>query len=425
MSKLWYPYAQMQNRAPSYHVESAQGVLLRLADGAELIDGVSSWWATIHGYNHPHINAAIQAQAGKLSHIMLGGLTHSPAQLLAEKLAELTPEGLEYTFFSDSGSVGVEVAVKIAIQYYLNQGIKGKHKMLSLTKAYHGDTFKAMEVGGDDDFHITYKGILNRDFVIPAPQATFENPDPTQLKQDIAQLEQMLQQHHHEIAGFILEPIVQCAGGFNMYAPAYLRAARQLCTQYNVLLLLDEVATGFGRTGALFAANHANISPDVMILGKALTAGYVGHAATIVQPHVFEGFYGEGYDTALMHGPTFMGNALACSIALAGIELIEQEGYLDKINAIERQLKASLLLIQSSPFVKESRVLGAIGVLEMADEKYTKGFTDFAKKRGVWLRPFLSYIYTMPPYVINPAQLQRITDVMQEWVVQLEKQSKW
>lgn len=418
MSKLWYPYAQMQDRKPSYHVQSAKGVLLTLADGTELIDGVSSWWATIHGYNHPHINSAILAQSDDFSHIMLGGLTHSPAQLLAEKLAALTPEGLEYTFFSDSGSVGVEVAVKIAMQYYLNQGIKGKHKMLSLTKAYHGDTFKAMEVGGDDDFHVTYKGILKRDFVIPAPEATFHEADPSVLKQDIAHLEQVLKEHHQEIAGFILEPIAQCAGGFNMYAPAYLRAARQLCTQYNVLLILDEVATGFGRTGTLFAANHANITPDIMILGKALTAGYVGHAATIVQTHVFEGFYGDGYDTALMHGPTFMGNALACSIALAGIELIEQDDYLDKIKGIERQLKASLLPIKS-PFVKSSRVLGAIGVLEMTDEKYTQGFTDFAKKRGVWLRPFLSYIYTMPPYVINPAQLQRITDVMQEWVEQL------
>ncbi len=419
MSKIWHPYAQMQNATPNYHVTNATGVLLTLADGTTMVDGISSWWATIHGYNHPHINAAIQAQAGNFSHIMLGGLTHSPAQQLAQKLSEITPEGLEYTFFSDSGSVGVEVAVKIAIQYWLNQGIKGKHKMLSLSKAYHGDTFKAMEVGGDDDFHITYKGILNRDFVLPAPQSTFANADPQVLKQDILALEQMLQQNHQQIAGFILEPLVQCAGGFNMYSPAYLRAARKLCSEYDVLLIFDEVATGFGRTGELFAANHAQVSPDIMILGKALTAGYVGHAATIVQTFVFEGFYGEGYDTALMHGPTFMGNALACSIALAGIELVEQQGYLEKIKAIEQQLKTALLDIKS-PFVANTRVLGAIGVMEMTDSKYTKGFVDFAKQRGVWLRPFGQYIYTMPPYIITAVELTKITEVMLAWLAHLE-----
>ncbi len=414
MNKLWYPYAQMRTKKPSYKVESAQGVILKLDDGSELVDGISSWWATIHGYNHLHINAAILAQTGQFSHIMLGGLTHSPAQQLAQKLSEITPKGLEYVFFSDSGSVGVEVAIKIAIQYWLNKGIKGKHKMLSLTKAYHGDTFKAMEVGSDDDFHLTYQGIIQKDFVIAAPTSRFGEVDELAHQKDIALLKEVLEAHHDEIAGFILEPIAQCAGGFNLYSPLYLQAARELCSQYNVLLIFDEVATGFGRTGRLFAANHADVSPDIMILGKALTAGYVGHAATIVQSFVFEGFYGDGYDTALMHGPTFMGNALACSIALAGIELLEKENYLQKIATIEKTLKEELLDLKS-PKIKETRVVGAIGVIELHDEKDTAEFMEFAKARGVWLRPFLTYIYTMPAYIISSQELKKITKVMRDF----------
>jgi len=419
MSKVWYPYAQMKNAQPHYHVQSAKGVVMTLKNGQELIDGVSSWWASIHGYNHPHINKAIYDQTQDFSHVMLGGLTHDPAQKLAQKLAAITPQGLSHVFFSDSGSVGVEVAVKIAIQYWLNKGIKGKHKMLSLTKAYHGDTFKAMEVGADDDFHITYKGIINRDFIIPAPSTSFHDTTASTIDQDIQHLEEVLQENHHQIAGFILEPIMQCAGGFNMYHPQYLQAARRLCKQYEVLLIFDEVATGFGRTGKLFAANHAEVSPDIMVLGKALTAGYVGHAATVVQQQVFEGFYGDSYEQALMHGPTFMGNALACRIALAGIELIEKENYLDKIANIESILQEELLnhptVNASHPQIADVRVLGATGVIEVTDAKYLKDFQAFAIEQGVWLRPFLNYLYTMPPYIISDKQLRKLTAVMKAW----------
>ncbi len=420
MSKIWYPYAQMKNKPVSQQVVKAEGVELTLQNGEKLVDGVSSWWATIHGYNHPYINNAIQKQAGDFSHIMLGGLTHAPAQQLAEKLSQITPEGLEYTFFSDSGSVGVEVAVKIAIQYWLNQGIRDKYKMLSLTKAYHGDTFKAMEVGCDDDFHVTYQGIIKRDFMIEAPKASFYD-EADVVENDVAVLEQMLAENHNQIAGFILEPIAQCAGGFNLYHPEYLRRARKLCDKYQVLLIFDEVATGFGRTGKLFAANHAEVTPDIMILGKALTAGYVGHAATIVRPHIFEGFYGDSYEQALMHGPTFMGNALACSIALAGIELFEKENYLAKISVIERILKEELFALkltgQQSPRIKDIRVLGAIGVIEVTDAKHLEGFQQYAIEQGVWLRPFGNYLYTMPPYVITEAQLRKITKVMKDWIL--------
>ena len=329
MSALWYPYTQMQNADSFPIVKGANGVTLFLESGATLIDAISSWWVAIHGYNHPTLNKALLQQAEKFSHVMLGGLTHSPAIDLAEKLVHITPHGLNHAFFSDSGSVAVEVALKMAFQFWINGGNHEKNKILSLKNAYHGDTFKAMEVSDDSDFNATFSRHLTRGYTLPTPNGGFYADEET-LIDDIRYLENILEKESGGIAAFILEPIVQCAGGFKMYSPEYLKAARQLCDQYKVLLIFDEVATGFGRTGKRFAAEHAGVTPDVLILGKALTGGYLGHAATLSNSIVFESFLGDDYRKAFMHGPTYMGNPLACAIALQSIELFEQENYLKK-----------------------------------------------------------------------------------------------
>jgi adenosylmethionine---8-amino-7-oxononanoate aminotransferase len=411
--KLWYPYSQMAKSTNRYEVQKAEGVELYLENGHKLIDGVSSWWATIHGYNHKTLNKALSEQVNNFSHVMLGGLNHQPAQQLADKLVEITPEGLNHVFFSDSGSVGVEVALKMAIQFWVNQGNKQKSKFLSLKNAYHGDTFKAMEVGDDSDFQVPFGHVLHKGFFLDTPSGGFDASE-LELQKDIEALRQLLDKQHDIIAAFILEPLVQGAGGFKMYSPVYLKAARELCDKYNVLLIFDEVATGFGRTGKMFASTHAAVTPDIIVLGKALTAGYLGHAATITTTKVFNGFLGEGYDKAFMHGPTFMGNPLACTIALKSIEIFEQKSYLKKIAKIEEVLKEELKGFDH-PWVKEVRVLGAIGVIEVKDSKYLKGFTDYAVQEGVWLRPFQNYLYTMPPYIIEEAQLRKITTVMLAW----------
>ncbi|WP_439881871.1 adenosylmethionine--8-amino-7-oxononanoate transaminase [Pontibacter sp. MBLB2868] len=415
--KLWYPYSQMARQQHRYPVTKANGVNLYLEDGKKVIDGVSSWWATIHGYNHPALNETLVKQADQFSHVMLGGLDHQPAHQLAEKLVQITPEGLNHVFFSDSGSVGVEVALKMAIQYWVNHGNTQKSKFLSLRNAYHGDTFKAMEVGDDSDFQIPFGHVLHKGFFMKTPSGGFA-ATLDDVKQDLIRLEQLLQENHEELAAFIVEPLVQCAGGFKMYSPAYLTGARALCDKYSVLLIYDEVATGFGRTGKLFAADHAQAIPDIIVLGKALTAGYLGHAATLTTTKIFNSFLGTGYNKAFMHGPTFMGNPLACAVALKSIEIIEQENYLDKIANIEAALKQQLPEIKHDG-IQDIRVLGAIGVIEVSDSKLLEGFTEFAVQQGVWLRPFGKYLYTMPPYIISQQELERIIQVMDSWFRQV------
>lgn len=410
---LWFPYTQMQKLDKVYEVKSAQGAHLKLSDERELLDGISSWWSVVYGYNHPKITSALIEQLQQVSHVMLGGLSNEPARKFADLLAKITPEGLNHVFFSDSGSVGVEVALKIAIQYFSNQKQFDKKRILSLEGSYHGDTFKAMEVGGDSDFQQAFSHIFSDKLHLPKPKHAFD-ADNDSIQKDIDLLEQMLKAKNHEIAAFIVEPLVQCVGNFNIYSPKYLQAARKLCDEYNVLLIFDEVATGFGRTGKLFAASHAGISPDIIILGKALTAGYLGHAATVVSDKVYEAFLDETYEKAFMHGPTYMGNALACAVGLKAYEIFEQENYLEKISKIEVGFREKLLGFQHKK-VKEIRVLGAIAVIEVWDESDLLGFQEFGIERGVWLRPFGPNLYTMPAYILEQAEINKITETMLAW----------
>jgi adenosylmethionine---8-amino-7-oxononanoate aminotransferase len=410
---LWYPYTQMKDVASFPVVKSGKGTILFLENGHKLIDGISSWWSTIHGYNHPELNQVLLEQANNISHVMLGGLSHRPAIQLADKLVKITPEGLNHVFFSDSGSVAVEVALKMAFQYWSNKNFSEKNKILSLNNGYHGDTFKAMEVSDDSDFTTAFSGILNRGYFLNTPRGGFF-ADAKTIATDVDLLEELLKKHHQCIAAFILEPIVQCAGGFRIYSPLYLKTARDLCDKYKVLLIFDEVATGFGRTGKLFASEYAGVTPDIMILGKALTAGYIGHAATIASSKVFDSFLDEGYKKAFMHGPTFMGNPLACAIALRSIELFERENYLMKIKNIELIIEAEFSSIQSA-FIKEKKILGAMGVIEVYDKKYLEGFQTLAYANGVWLRPIGNVVYLMPPYIIQENELRKILGIIKKW----------
>jgi len=403
----------MKNACSFPTVKGGKGVFLYLEDGRTLIDGISSWWSAIHGYNHPELNIALITQADNIPHVMMGGLSNRPAIELAKKLAIITPEGLKHVFFSDSGSVAVEVALKMALQFWINQGNNEKKKILSLKNGYHGDTFKAMEVSDDSDFTRTFSGILNKGYFLNTPQGGFFADEKT-IAQDLEQLDETLSERHRELAAFILEPIVQCAGGFKMYSPLYLKAARELCNKYNVLLIFDEVATGFGRTGKLFASEHADVSPDIMVIGKALTAGYMGHAATITNSTVFNGFLDDGYEKTFMHGPTFMGNALACAVALRSIEIFEHEKYLEKIRNIEKIIKEGFLSIQS-PCIKDKKVLGAIAAIEVSDRKHLQGFREFAFQQGVWLRPIDKVVYLMPPYIIQEKELHKLIDTIKKW----------
>lgn len=402
---------------------SGEGVIMHLEDGRSLIDGISSWWAVIHGYNHPVLNAALLTQANKFAHVMLGGMTHNPALDLAAKLVSITPAGLNHVFFSDSGSIGVEVALKMSIQYWKNIGYKGKSKIISLRNGYHGDTFKAMEVSDDSDFTRAFSDVLKRGFILDIPAGGFY-ADAITVQQATDELESLLAREHQHIAAFIVEPIVQCAGGFNIYSPLYLKAARELCTRYNVLLVFDEVATGFGRTGKMFAAEHAGVTPDIMILGKALTAGYMGHAATLATTAVFDSFLGDNYEKALMHGPTFMANPLACAVALQSISLIEEENYLQKIEKIQSVIREQFATF-SSPAIVAKRSIGAIGALEMKDAACLSGFKEFSQQNGVWLRPIGNVLYLMPPYIISEKELLTILHVMKEWVQQIDQSSPY
>ncbi|MBQ0059029.1 MAG: adenosylmethionine--8-amino-7-oxononanoate transaminase [Lachnospiraceae bacterium] len=395
---IWYPYAQMKTMKDPYKIIDAEGVYLYTED-QKLIDSVSSWWCMIHGYKHPELTEAIKQQADQFAHVMLGGLTHEPVEKLANKLREFLPGDLDYCFFSDSGSVGVEVALKMALQYYVNKGEWQRTKVLSLTHAYHGDTFKTMEVGDDEDYHFILEAYGEKKYAI-------------HVDTNIPALEEAFAKYGHELNAFIVEPLLQGAGGMRMYDISFLQRARELCNEYDVLLIFDEVATGFGRTGNRFVADL--VLPDILVLGKALTAGYIGHACTVANHKVYEGFYSDDPDKALMHGPTFMGNALACAVALKGIEIFERENYMEKIRKIE-EISIREMSGFSHPKIKEVRIMGACTCVEVYDPADLEGFQQFAYERGVFSRPFLSYMYSMVPYIIEEDQLVQIFDIMKAW----------
>ena len=409
--KLWLPYAQMQTAPELIRVADAHGPMLVLDDGRELIDGISSWWSVIHGYAHPHINAAAKDQIDRFSHMMMCGLGNDPAEQLAERLVQITPEPLQHVFFSDSGSVGVEVAMKMAIQFWGNQD-QPKHRFMAFRNAYHGDTTACMSVADPSEgMHSTFRGLAPEQIFAPMPNQCGSCAGGCD---HLSQVERLIQAHQHELAAVIIEPLIQCAGGFRQHSPAFLKALRQLCDQYNTLLIFDEVATGFGRTGTMFAMDRAQVCPDLLVLGKGLTCGYSAHAATLASSRVYDGFQPGTASPAFMHGPTFMGNALACRIALAGLELFESEHRLAAVGRIENQLKRGLSDLRIEGVV-DTRVLGAIGVIEVDAADRLAGVQAFAMERGVWLRPFERYLYTMPPYITSPQEMDRVISTMRAW----------
>ncbi len=406
---IWHPYSSLTNPVPSYCVASANGVRLTLSDGQQLIDGMASWWCAIHGYNHPVLNEAIRAQLEQMAHVMFGGLTHEPAAQLVQRLVALTPEPLDKVFFSDSGSVSVEVAIKMALQFWQSQGHPEKSKLLALKSGYHGDTFAAMSVcDPDTGMHHLFKGTLTKQIFTEAPSCLFDTPfDPA----SVADLEAKISAHAPELAAVILEPIVQGAGGMRFYAPEYLAVARALCDRHNVLLIADEIATGFGRTGKLFACEWAGISPDIMCLGKALTGGYMTLAATLCSEKVSDGIC-QGEAGVFMHGPTFMANPLACSVANASIDLLLESPWRERVADIEQQLKMGLAPCADFPGVADVRVLGAIGVVEMKEAVDVQAIQKALIAEGVWLRPFGKLIYLMPPYVMEEGDLTQLTSAI-------------
>ncbi|MGG6240685.1 adenosylmethionine--8-amino-7-oxononanoate transaminase [Nodosilinea sp. AN01ver1] len=414
---VWHPYAAMPGTGPVFSVKSAQGVYLELETGEPLVDGMSSWWTCIHGYNHPRLNRAAQEQMGHMSHVMFGGLTHQPAVQLAYKLVQMTPEPLQHVFFCDSGSVSVEVAMKLAIQYWHNRGEPQKQHFLTLRNGYHGDTFAAMSVCDPvNGMHHLFRRSLVEQYFADAPQIPFEG---VWEESDIASFEAILERYHGEIAAAIFEPVVQGAGGMRFYSPQYVRRARELCDRYNVLLILDEIATGFGRTGKLFACEYAGVAPDITCVGKALTGGFMSLAATLTTSHISETF-AQGEAGVFMHGPTFMGNPLACAVALENLNLLESYDWAARVAAIEAQLKQGLAPCRNLPAVKDVRVLGAIGVVELHDPVDMAVVQPQFVSQGVWLRPFGRLIYTMPPYIIEPAQLRQITESIYSVVAELD-----
>ncbi len=405
---VWHPYASMTSPLPVYPVASANGVRLRLMDGTELIDGISSWWSAIHGYNHPVLNRAIETQLKEMAHVMFGGLTHKPAIELASLLVEITPHGLEKVFFCDSGSVAVEIAIKMAIQYWYAAGKPEKKRLLTIKSGYHGDTFMAMSVCDPEGLHQMFKEVIPKQFFADAP-ATGYNEEWNE--NDIKGMEQILHDHHHEIAAIIIEPVLQGAGGMRFYSPQYVKRVRELSKKYNVLFIADEIATGFGRTGSLFACEKAGICPDIMCVGKAITGGYMSLAATIATKEVAETI-SSGKEGAFMHGPTFMANPLACSVAVASIKLLLSMPWKRRIGEIEARLKQGLMACANGSKVANVRALGAIGVIEMKKPVDQKSVQERIAGLGVWLRPFGRVIYTMPPYIIQDHELDIIIDAM-------------
>ncbi|MFJ4923073.1 adenosylmethionine--8-amino-7-oxononanoate transaminase [Streptomyces sp. NPDC088725] len=402
---VWHPYGPMPGRVDPLVVESASGVRLRLAEAAhgqrELVDGMASWWSAIHGYNHPVLNEAARGQLDRMSHVMFGGLTHEPAVRLAARLVGITPEPLRHVFLADSGSVSVEVAVKMCLQYWRSLGRPAKQRLLTWRGGYHGDTWQPMSVcDPEGGMHELWQGILPRQIFADAP--------PTEYDETYADgLRALIARHADELAAVIVEPVVQGAGGMRFHSPAYLRVLREACDEHGVLLILDEIATGFGRTGTLFAAGQAGISPDVMCVGKALTGGYLTMAATLCTSRVAEGI-SRGEVPVLAHGPTFMGNPLASAVALASIDLLLDQDWEGEVKRIGTGLRDGLAEFEGLPGVRDVRVLGAIGVVQLDHEVDMAAATRAAVREGVWLRPFRDLVYTMPPYVTGDEDIATI-----------------
>jgi adenosylmethionine---8-amino-7-oxononanoate aminotransferase len=403
---LWHPYTSFTNPSPVFPVRRAQGVHIELADGQKLIDGMSSWWSVLHGYNHPTINKAITDQLHQFAHVMFAGFTHEPAAKLAKTLVEITPPGLNKVFFSDSGSVAVEVALKMAIQYWYSQGETQRTTFLALKKGYHGDTFGAMGVcDPHSGMHHLFHQSISHHLFADEPSCKFgEDFD----EKSFTNFSHLLQRSRQKVAAVILEPIVQGAGGMRFYSPVFLQRVRELCDQLNVLLIADEIATGFGRTGKLFACEHANISPDIMCIGKALTGGYITLAATLCNDKVSNGIC-KGTNSVFMHGPTFMANPLACAAANASIALLQKMDWQTKVNQIEAQLKTELEPCRKLPAVADVRVLGAIGVVELHKPANVAELQPQFVKLGIWVRPFGKLVYLMPPFIINEQELHLLT----------------
>ncbi len=417
---VWHPYSAMSSNEgsdmPVYPVASADGVRLKLTDGRELIDGMSSWWCAIHGYNHPEINHALEQQLQKMSHVMFGGLTHQPAVELAAQLVALTPEALQSVFFSDSGSVSVEVAMKMAIQYWHAKGQANKQLFLSIRNGYHGDTFGAMSVSDPiTGMHSLFSDTLARQYFVDAPECRFGQPCSDE---DIAEFEQTLITEKDHISAVIMEPIVQGAGGMRFYSAEYLYRVRELCDQHHVLLILDEIATGFGRTGKLFACEHAEVTPDIMCVGKALTGGYMSLAATLTSKDVSDTI-GGGDPGVFMHGPTFMANPLACTAALASLKLLLGSPWQSKISGIEKQLTAGLEPCRTMGAVQDVRVLGAIGVVELKNPVDMAVVQPLFVEAGVWVRPFGRLVYLMPPFITENGDMEKLTTAVVDVVSKL------
>lgn len=413
---LWHPYASLPPSYPNLVIDKADGVYLYSKSGDALIDGMSSWWAATHGYNHPKLNAAVTAQLSNMAHVMFGGLTHQPAIDLGKKLLSIAPQGLDAIFYADSGSIAVEVALKMALQYQLSQNKPNRNQIATTRSGYYGDTWHAMSICDPvTGMHSIYGKQLPVHLFVDKPDAGFDTPLTANTRDNLCAF---FEQNQHKMAAFIIEPIVQGAGGMRFYSPEYLKLIRELCNKYDILMIADEIATGFGRTGKMFACQHADISPDIMTLGKALTGGYMTFAATLCQRYVADSIANSEY-AALMHGPTFMGNPLACSVALASLELIIDGDYAKRARHIESQLKSYLQPLSDYKQIAEVRVLGAIGVIELNEAVDMPRFQQLLIKHKVWIRPFGRLAYMMPPIIMDDTELallcERFIAVLEEY----------